>query len=724
MNSTAYRSLFVVLLLYSFRVTSQTLNQGLDFYRQSLDKSIPFQSSVEAGEKALVYALKAGDDELKNLSNIQLGILYWNDGQFDKSLTHLDKARNLSRKKNDYHSVAKCAHYKGLVHYYQCNFDSALHWYSEAGRVFSQLKNDSALAKLKSHKALIYSATGSYRLAIQNMLESFKMQESLPGYRDMTIPIQFFTPSEESLYYKSKLEKDIESLRFVEQTNDKEKIAFTQYNIGLDYLNLKTYNLALQFFKKSSSLYASLNYFTFTGSIGEAYVGMAKYDSAIYFYNLWVDEVRARGTKIYLSAAYGKIAACYRIQKKWKEALYYFDLANDLNRKIGLRRVVAAINQAQAEILIGQGQYTTALGKINSGIEIVQQIGCIKDLQSLLKLKSQVLLKQQQYELAARALELSLTLQDSIRAGEGQLQVAHLQIEYETEKKSRDLAELQSLNKLKEAEIVSRNLQIALAFSLLTIVTIAGGFFYCRYRQKKKSSEILFRQNEQIELQNEVLWSQNKEKEVLLSEIHHRVKNNLQIISSLINLKSTLASAETTEALQQLNGRIFSMGLIHEKLYQTESIQVIRLDQYLREIGRYLVESFSDATIQFDVQGDPVEIDADQALSCGLICNELMINSLKYAFADSQNYKSIKLDIRKNEDLIDISISDNGAKQLQIPEIKKSFGLRFVDQLVSSKLKGIWTQWHNCGFHVNIQIPFHTKAINSEVKTNSIETPI
>jgi len=229
--------------------------------------------------------------------------------------------------------------------------------------------------------------------------------------------------------------------------------------------------------------------------------------------------------------------------------------------------------------------------------------------------------------------------------------------------------------------------------------------------QKRVSADL----ERQVRERTASLEMRNHENEMLMAEIHHRVKNNLQIISSLINLRMKQSSSETNEALQQLNNRIFSMGLIHEKLYQEESIRFIRLDSYLTEIGNYLVGSFSNDIVQFDVESDPVDIDADQALSCGLICNELMINSLKYAFDDSQTQKNIKLSIKRKESLIEISIYDNGAKQFHASEFKKSFGLRFVDQLVNSKLKGTWTHWQNCGFHVKIQIPFRTKANNSEI---------
>ena len=178
---------------------------------------------------------------------------------------------------------------------------------------------------------------------------------------------------------------------------------------------------------------------------------------------------------------------------------------------------------------------------------------------------------------------------------------------------------------------------------------------------------------------------------MLLGEVHHRVKNNLQVISSLINLKTRHASNETSEALQQLNGRIYSMGLIHEKLYRNDDIQNVRLDEYLTEVSKYVIASLAQREHPVSLRQfcEPVEIDADRALTCGLIANELITNSVKYAFTETQKDRQIVLRVEQDDQHIELSISDNGQSDKQAAEdFKKSFGLRFVDQLVISKLGG------------------------------------
>jgi two-component system, sensor histidine kinase PdtaS len=583
-------------------------------------------------------------------------------------------------------------HYKGLIRYYQCAFREALQWYEEAGNIFERVKADSALAKLKSHKALIYSATGQYKKAIQNTLESYKLQEALPGYRDMTIPVQFSSAADETLYYENKLQKDIESLHVVEKLRDKVKEAFTLYNIGLDHLHLKNYTIALNYFKKHASIHASIGYPTFTGSIADAYTGLGKYDSAIYYHKKWIEEVKERGTQIHLSAAYTNLAACYRTQQNWKEALTWFELANRLNRKIGVKRAEAVVGKAKAQLLFNMGQAEEALREIEGSLDLANQIGSIKNVQEFLVVKSDILLSLAQPKEAAQALKQSVVMLDSIRDGEGQLQVARLQIEYETDKNNRNLQNLQSRNKLNEARIETRNIQITSAVALLLLTLTLGGMYYARYLQNQKL--------------NKLLQTSNMEKEGLLHEVHHRVKNNLQIISSLISLKSRQASAETNEALQQLNARIFSMGLVHEKLYQNESIQMLRLDEYLAEISHHLLSSFEEKehpiSLLMDCQA--IEMDLDSALTCGLIVNELVTNSVKYAFTSEQADRQISIGLSKVENVVSLQISDNGSSIKPIAgNFKKSFGSRFVDQLVITKLGGEWSVSVESGFQVMIK---------------------
>jgi two-component sensor histidine kinase len=212
------------------------------------------------------------------------------------------------------------------------------------------------------------------------------------------------------------------------------------------------------------------------------------------------------------------------------------------------------------------------------------------------------------------------------------------------------------------------------------------------------------KRTEQLENAQGNLEVKNRENESLLTEIHHRVKNNLQIISGLINLKLGRASEETRSVLTQLNARIFSMGLIHEKLYQGKNIQLVRLDTYLAELSDHLNHSFTEGNVEFEFKTCPLEMEADRILACGLVYNELVTNALKHAFSPGQN-KKICLEVKVVNNQVEVVLTDNGENLNPAPV--KSFGLHFVEQLVKTKLKGTWELTFNHGSHTRIQFPHH-----------------
>jgi PAS domain S-box-containing protein len=181
-----------------------------------------------------------------------------------------------------------------------------------------------------------------------------------------------------------------------------------------------------------------------------------------------------------------------------------------------------------------------------------------------------------------------------------------------------------------------------------------------------------------------------EEKKVLLREIHHRVKNNMQIINSLLNLQSQhVEEAETRDALKESQGRVLSMAMIHEKLYQSPNLTQIDFKDYIEKLASNLIYTYEVQTRNieqvFDVKN--VEMNIDTAIPCGLIINELITNSLKYAFPQSEsNTKGIiKIELNQIEDHFKLVVSDNGVglpPHIQ-PEQTETLGLQLVNNLVN-----------------------------------------
>jgi len=152
------------------------------------------------------------------------------------------------------------------------------------------------------------------------------------------------------------------------------------------------------------------------------------------------------------------------------------------------------------------------------------------------------------------------------------------------------------------------------------------------------------------------------EKEVLLKEVHHRVKNNLQIISSILNLQSsTITDQQTLDLLKNSQNRIRSMSLIHELLYQTKDFSTINFSEYIISISTNLFQSYNqNKNTKLTLELEPLFLDLDLAIPCGLIINEIVTNSLKYAFDIDQTSGEVKIQLSQKDDNVLLKIEDNG----------------------------------------------------------------
>ncbi|MEN9638174.1 MAG: putative sensor histidine kinase pdtaS, partial [Bacteroidota bacterium] len=183
-----------------------------------------------------------------------------------------------------------------------------------------------------------------------------------------------------------------------------------------------------------------------------------------------------------------------------------------------------------------------------------------------------------------------------------------------------------------------------------------------------------------------------KEKEVLLQEVHHRVKNNLQVISSILSLQGSYVSDESTiRILKESQERIKAMSFIHETLYRTADFSKLEFTDYIKTIASNLVQSYRTVStiILFEPELDTVYLNLDQSIPCGLIVNELMSNALKYAFKDRAEGR-LRLILKQEKEFIELEVSDDGVGLGDHFKFEKhdSLGIQLVYSLVE-QLDGV-----------------------------------
>ncbi len=184
------------------------------------------------------------------------------------------------------------------------------------------------------------------------------------------------------------------------------------------------------------------------------------------------------------------------------------------------------------------------------------------------------------------------------------------------------------------------------------------------------------------------------EKELLLREIHHRVKNNMQIVSSLLRLQSRQQDDPVTKAiLDDSRSRISAMALVHENLYQPDNLAKVSLRPYIQELAMNLFASYNiePSRIVLITDVEPISINIETATPCGLIINELVTNSLKYAFPGDR-LGEIRIDFKRLADGVSLQlrVADNGVGLPADLDVRrgKSLGLQLVVNLVENQLQG------------------------------------
>ena len=673
-------------------------------YPQGLQQAMALQSEVISSN---CQPCKAQMERL-------MGKFYWVNGEYNRGLIYFRKGLSLADETADYKTKASTLDLMGNTFYYQAYYDSALYYFNQALIVYEQEHDLQGQITVLHNISLMYHRNGDFNKTIEFLFKEEELKDALPGsVYEIEAMGAMGSLMVDSIYYHEEIWDELAALQNYQRQKDKRGMIRTYRNIGKAYRQLEEFNMAARYFVKACKLQEELGLVPEWDLVGTDFRDANNSDSSFYYHYKAKREI-PRMTNPNVAYTIELLGDAHRSFGNYDSALLYYDSAFRMNVRMNNRITFTGIHRYLVNVYTGLKNYSKAEQHLRTGLALAKEVALIheKNLYREGKLLYETV---GDYKRALWFSEKYRTYQDSINRAETALNLTRMQAEFKTAKKVRELDDLQQRNLLSEAKLETRTLQVAITLLLILLLGSLGLLYYLRYRQKTRVNSQLKRQAFVIEQQNKELAKQNKTKEVLLSEVHHRVKNNLQIISSLINLKSRDSGKDTKEILSQLSGRIFSMGLLHEKLYKNENIQSVRLDLYLTELVQYLLDSFllTDTSVKLQMNLDETEIPADYALTCGLICNELFTNSMKYAFAEDQVNRVVEVSLRNEGDHLEFKTRDNGTRMKSLPEdLKKSFGLRFVDQLVVSKLGGTWSYVLDEGFKAVVRIPLSNNGKN------------
>lgn len=487
------------------------------------------------------------------------------------------------------------------------------------------------LAFLNTQLGYVYERKGQLGRAADYVLESLRLGEKLNDKKAIALAYSDLS----NLFWKqSKFEKGLEyglkSLAIFEERNLNDlDYDFTLYVVGNNYLALKKYQKALDFFTNSIAMGERYGFYN---NLSDVYISMVD----LYAYLNNFEEAKLAG----------------------ENAIKYAQL---LDNNFMLMRSWLSVGKFQNL----QGKYSLAIKSLQKCITIAtKDFGDDFFLSQAYEGLGRAYAGNHNYQAAYDAFHKYDQLKNNIFTAEADQRISRLQTELGVSEKEKTI-QLQNI-KLKKQK--SEQILIIIFTSLLMLLLILLYMSYQNNREKNKQLE-----------------KQNKEKEFLLKEIHHRVKNNLGIVSSLLTLQAAdLTDPSIVDVMQESENRIFSMSMIHQRLYQGNNIAAVEMKDYFVHLGNHILELFGvEDRVQIEYNMTSIDFDVDTAVPLGLIVNELLTNALKYAFPNQRKgIIKITLQIVKN-DVYELTVADNGKSTIDNTFNKGTgFGTQLIKLLI------------------------------------------
>lgn len=379
----------------------------------------------------------------------------------------------------------------------------------------------------------------------------------------------------------------------------------------------------------------------------------------------------------------GNIGKCYVQMKQFEKAIPYLETSISIIEENNIGRTSSEVNEnvlalAESHLRIDQ------LRMAKDYLEIDLELTKTKHILKKNRLFAAYYDRMGDFKNQAFYLQKNVRIQDSLEVNESSIkrqQIAAIIAEENLEDSRRQInkQKLEMEQTRSDMEAMDERSNLVFISLIFTLLGFAGLVF--AYLKSIKNQRLIAEQKHIIE--NSLV-----EKDSLLKEIHHRVKNNLQMVSSLLSLQTkNTRSKAAIEALEEGKSRVKAMALIHQKLYQNDDLSVIEMQGYIESLVNSVQSVFKKGghNINITIDAEGVELDIDRAIPFGLILNELVSNSFKYAFPEDDENGKIYIHLRKNGDQGFFEYTDNG---IGLPEdsedrANSSMGIRLMNRLVN-----------------------------------------
>lgn len=577
---------------------------------------------------------------------------YWHTRNLVKAMDFTEKGLSLAIKKNDTLWNGRFQITKGAILLRMEKLDRAEDVLESAKNKVQQKD----LPFLNTQLGYVYERRGELDKAADFAMKSLRLGEELGDKKAIAMAYSDLS----NLFWKQSkfdtgLEYGLKSLAIFEERQITDlDYDFTLYVVGNNYLALKEYKKAMHYFEHSIVIGERYGFYNNLSdvyiSLVDLYAFLGEFDKATQAGVNAVKYAELLTNEFMLMRSWLSIGKHKNLEKNYPEAI------KSLEKSISV-----ATNKFGDEYYLSKAY--EALGRAYAG--------------------------NNDFKKAYDALGKYDTLQTLVFTAEADQRTSLLRSEFELAKKESTISVQEKQIKRQKT---GQSLIIIISVLLLILLLLS-------YKAIQNKFKI-----------NSLLRKQNDEKEFLLKEIHHRVKNNLETVSSLLSLQTAqIQDPAILNAIEESQHRVQSMSMIHQKLYSGDNLAAIEMKDYFTNLSDYIIDAFGAAArINVEAPMEKIELDVDMAIPIGLIVNELFTNSLKYAFPNGRK-GCIRISLKKMENILQLDVTDNGVGISSNETQGTGFGSQLI-ALLTKQLDGKMVLNTSHGTAVSIQFQLSKAA--------------
>jgi len=538
----------------------------------------------------------------------------------DRAEKYSNRALFLAEKLGYKRGIAKAYNNLGIINYYKAIYNVALSYHDRSLEIMTEIGDKKGMAGSHNNKGAVYTQQGDYSMAI---------------------------------------EEYVRSIRILQEMGDDEGVGRSYNNIGLVYYLQGDFDQARNYYQKALDILKKYNnqqvISDILNNLGIISYEEGKYDESLNFHFQSLDTRESEGNQRGMAASYTNIGDVYAVQDAFDKALEFQQKAMAIQEELGDKKGMLSSLSGMSKVYALTGKTDEAMTYMEDVLEMSAEIGAKKELQDAYNDLSDIYIRTGDYKKALEYKAKYDQMKDTLFSEQTKELASNLEARFENEKNAKEIEILKRENEIQVLQL-GRNRILIISFTIGLVLALISVVLYARTnRDKRKALEMLQKKNDNI-------IKQKEEKEVLLKEIHHRVKNNLQVINSLIRLQCAYTDdAEALELFDECQNRIISMALIHEKMYEAHDLSNINIKEYITQLSQNLLRSYRlNQRIDLKIDVKIEHLTLDTLVPLGLLLNEMISNSFKHAFKDRESGSiTIKLDRMKNG-LFYLEIGDDG----------------------------------------------------------------